>query len=122
MSTKKHAGLAINMRQFKKWIRGLDSGKYAQTQGELENSDGYCCLGVACVLTIPKSKIIIVDDYLMGGLPKEKKYAPKWLKRINSHFKQKTRINLTTLNDDEDFTFSEIATLLELVYIHKMLG
>jgi len=34
----------------KKWVEDLRSGKYKQTDGELKNSDGYCCLGVLCMI------------------------------------------------------------------------
>ena len=30
------------------WIGALKSGEYTQTTGVLQNSEGYCCLGVAC--------------------------------------------------------------------------
>lgn len=33
-----------------KWIEALRSGKYKQSQDALHDSDGYCCLGVACDL------------------------------------------------------------------------
>lgn len=33
-----------------KWADALESGKYPQTTGVLKNGDGYCCLGVACLL------------------------------------------------------------------------
>jgi hypothetical protein len=36
----------------KQWIEALESGKYEQTNGCLQNLEGqYCCLGVACELT-----------------------------------------------------------------------
>jgi hypothetical protein len=33
-----------------KWVAALRSGEYAQTRGFLHDSNGYCCLGVACDL------------------------------------------------------------------------
>lgn len=32
------------------WVAALRSGKYKQTQGNLHDDVGYCCLGVACEL------------------------------------------------------------------------
>ena len=32
----------------KKWIKALESGRYKQTQGNLELDGRYCCLGVLC--------------------------------------------------------------------------
>lgn len=34
----------------KKWVAALRSGEYRQTQGVLKDSNGFCCLGVACDL------------------------------------------------------------------------
>jgi hypothetical protein len=34
----------------KKWISALRSGKYKQAHGALKGRDGYCCLGVLCVV------------------------------------------------------------------------
>jgi len=31
-----------------KWVEALRSGKFAQTQLELHNGSGHCCLGVLC--------------------------------------------------------------------------
>ncbi len=33
-----------------KWIDALRSGEFKQAQGSLKHDDGYCCLGVLCVL------------------------------------------------------------------------
>lgn len=32
----------------KQWIEALKSGKYKQTRKVLGNTEGHCCLGVAC--------------------------------------------------------------------------
>lgn len=37
-----------------KWIEALESGHYSQTHLELQNEDGFCCLGVACDLVDSK--------------------------------------------------------------------
>lgn len=33
-----------------KWIEALRSGKYNQTTGALSDDDGYCCLGILCLI------------------------------------------------------------------------
>jgi hypothetical protein len=33
-----------------RWVAALRSGEYQQTQGVLQNSEGFCCLGVLCDL------------------------------------------------------------------------
>lgn len=35
-----------------KWISALRSGDYKQTEGQLNNSEGLCCLGVLCELAV----------------------------------------------------------------------
>lgn len=47
----------------KKWVRALRSGKYKQATGNLHNSDGYCCLGVACELAIKNGVRVKKEDH-----------------------------------------------------------
>ena len=114
--------MKIDKKDIRKWVRALRSGKYRQGQGQLQDCIGHCCLGVACDVFVPKIKQRRgFDGYLKGNLPDEQKYAPAWLKKIDSHFFKKTNIGLPDLNDEDNFTFNEIADLLELVYIHDAL-
>lgn len=121
--------MRINREQFSKWIKALKSGRYKQTEGELQNECGYCCLGVACKVLIPKSKIELEEEedidgntikgkYLSGAFPNEQTYAPKWLKEINEDFAKKSenKQSLSVLNDEYHYTFKEIAEELEKVY------
>lgn len=39
-----------------RWVEALRSGKYKKTVSSLEDSDGYCCLGVLC--KVSKSKAL----------------------------------------------------------------
>lgn len=114
--------LNINKQQLKKWITALDGGEYPQGKYGLQNINGYCCLGVGCAVTIPK-KLLDLDafGFIDGGVPGSQPAAPKWLIYIDDDFMSKTGESLMGLNDDKGYTFPEIATLLELVYIHKIL-
>jgi len=114
--------MGINRKQFDKWIRALKSGRYKQTIGTLQDEMGYCCLGVACKVLIPKDKLIIREDslgrkFMVGNLPSDQKYAPKWLKSVTNvdiEYKGKCLSEeLTSLNDDMKFSFKEIAKALE---------
>ena len=111
------------LRQLKKWIAALDSGKYPQGAGALQSGIGFCCLGVAVKAIIPKCYQVICgyDNALLGSYPHSQPHAPSWLKEVDSDFNERAGMPLSMLNDDRGFTFSEIATLLELVYIHKIL-
>jgi hypothetical protein len=106
-------------KNIKKWCKALDSGKYKQTRGKLQDSRGYCCLGVACELFNKDHEKI--NGFLSGFLPCYSQNDPEWLTNINVDFNRKTGQPLTHLNDNWGFTFPEIATILELVYIHKIL-
>lgn len=101
--------------------------KWTQTKGRLQDKKGYCCLGVACDLFIPKD-LQIIDSFgrLKFDIPRWQTYAPNWLKEINHDFGDKFEINdenapLIVLNDCLDYNFDEIADLLELVYVHSAL-
>lgn len=126
----------INTRQFKKWIAALDSGEYKQTKYWLQENDQYCCLGVGCKVIIKASELVLAaDGVIKGQRPYDQPSAPLWLKDIDADFESKTGFRLTVLNDYgidysrifegsesiPPFSYTEIATLLELVYIHKML-
>lgn len=118
-----------------KWIDALRFGGYKQTEYTLQDNKGFCCLGVACDIFIPKNKQqkCSFDNYLKGHMPGEQAAAPQWLKQISDDFYEKTGIDLTHLNDGtwlndnkmgdrfEKFTFEEIADLIEAVYIKKVL-
>jgi hypothetical protein len=114
--------MQINIKQFKKWIAALDSGEYRQGGGALQLDFGYCPIGVGCMVTIPKELLYINHEgRLGGGVAEDQPAAPQWLIDIDDDFYQKTGTGLMCLNDDKAFTFPEIATLLELVYVHKIL-
>jgi hypothetical protein len=113
-----------NKEQVQQWVSALRSGKYKQTTGTLQDSNGYCCLGVACDIFIPQHKIQTRFHSLnmCGECPMDQEYSPKWLKRINGHFEKQTGIEIVDLNDRHNFSFDEIADLLEAVYIHEVLN
>jgi hypothetical protein len=116
--------MEINKRQLKKWIAALDSGQYSQSGGVLHNHLGYCCLGVGCRVLIPDELLRFTSGstrFIAGALPDSQPNAPEWLNGINDDFRDKTGRTLSPLNDSGGFSFSELATLLELVYIHKIL-
>lgn len=128
------------LKGIKKTIVALRSGKYKQSTTALQTAKGHCCLGVSCEVNIPKDKQNRNEGLLIGGFPYNQSDAPKWLKRLNTDFFNIIRhggtkgIDLSTLNDTgyldsqeqmiccTALSFSEIADMLELIYIHKALG
>lgn len=105
-------------KQFTKWLKALRSDKYSQTTNTLQNKNGYCCLGVACKVLIPKDQQKLFGDFLEGCMPIRQSCAAEWLKNINADFATKSRSGLAIiqLNDEKKYTFKEIANRLERVY------
>lgn len=118
------------------WIAALRSGEYSQTQHTLNDSAGFCCLGVACKILIPANFQRLNIDYetgesfIDGDTPESQRACPTWLANVDDDFMRRTTAALSSLNDltdkareyvDSSLTFDEIADLLELVYIHRAL-
>lgn len=113
----------ISKKNAQKWIDALRSGEYKQTQGALQNNAGYCCMGVACKIFIPKGKQLM-DEYgrfLLGGVTDSQPNCPKWLYQINDNLHQKMGHGFIGLNDNLNFTFDEIADCIQAVYIEGAL-
>jgi len=114
--------LKPSKKNIRKWVDALRSGEYKQTTGSLHDADGYCCLGVACKVFIPAEKLKKDEDGCIHGfMPLDQNYAPRWLTFINKDFDRLTEAELTALNDECEFSFDEIADLLQAVYIEKVL-
>ena len=107
-------GVEIPKQQFDDWITDLRSGKYRQGKNALkEPYKGYCCLGVAMKTLNVKCT---PGDMREASLPNEIISTPQWLRDINSDFREKTGEYLSSLNDEKDFKFNEIADALEITY------
>jgi len=57
------------------WIKALRSGKYKQGDGYLfhKETNSYCCLGVACKITMPRAKIELIH-FIDGDIVSHKLY------------------------------------------------
>lgn len=118
----------INPIQFKKWVQALRSGKFKQGKNSLQDKNGgYCCLGVACKVIIPERKLAkyttCKNEKCLVGVSPLSQPSPKWLKLINDDVRLKTdgETNLMKLNDSLDYSFDDIADVLELIYVHGAL-
>lgn len=114
-------------KEFLKWIEALRSGKYPQGKNSLQSAKGYCCLGVACVILIPKNKLVIgSDNRLRYSFPYQQIHAPDWLKQINDNFMlHSSRViqsfrSLFELNDKLNYTFTQIADILMETYKEEL--
>jgi len=128
--TKLLDGTPINKKEFLTWIKGLRSGKYSQTIGVLNNSAGFCCLGVACDLIIPPEKLHKDPVFIVGVIPGAQAGSPEWLKRIDRDVMVRNRMlgfsmyhdsllcsSLTSVNDLGLYSFEDIANILEDIYV-----
>lgn len=122
-------------KDIQKWIDALRSGLYKQGRGHLQTKKGYCCLGVACDIFIPKERQIRDAQWLLTGDTPYQQYAPYWLTTIsanitskvnpgvpNSHVATGDYIYVPEWNDKYKYTFDEIADILQAIYIEKVLG
>jgi hypothetical protein len=114
-----------------KWIEALESGKYKQTKGALKDSKGHCCLGVLCELAVVEnmatfiSKRNIFDQYQYtsiddtndvkdGVLPKS---VMDWAgMKTDYGYRGNNGRDLFILNDDEGYSFIEIAEVIRKEY------
>jgi hypothetical protein len=114
------------IKETRKWCKALRSGEYKQGTGRLQKGDSFCCLGVACKEFIPEehiefSAITYKGIKVMGGsVASCQPHSPKWLRRVSSIVSKFTDVGLTTLNDDVNLTFDEIADILEAIFIYNV--
>lgn len=109
------------------WLKALRSGKYVQGRGTLQTSyNSFCCLGVLCDIAV-KNKVIPDPkaqrfEYAYGAameegvLPEEVRLWAGLSDNNPSILAGDDRPNqydLSELNDDREYTFSEIADLIE---------
>ena len=107
-------------QDIEKWVKALRSEKYNQTRGTLQDSRGYCCLGVACKELIPENKLSFLNGIMWGELPGEQNCAPEWLIEIDDLVSYKSGHPLTSMNDEYCFSFDQIAEILEDLFIKEL--
>lgn len=94
----------MNKALKRRWVKALRSGDYPQTQGALKTDAGFCCLGVLCELQHSvASSWAWADANAPGGID------PVFVKGLTA---EDIDI-LIAANDDERWTFAEIADYVE---------
>lgn len=86
----------------KLWLAALRSGKYKQTKGQLKDSKGHCCLGVASELAVQQGIVKKFRHSDTGLMPKVK----KWLGLTDQY----GLFDVTVVNDDGEY-FDSLAVL-----------
>lgn len=104
----------------KKWVERLRKNDLKQSRHELQTVDGYCCLGVACVVyeeeTGERLARHINDLYNGSCLRYEMECVKKWLglKTDLGHFLMDgKKTSLANLNDHKRLNFNQIADIIE---------
>jgi len=101
----------------KKWVKALRSGKYKQTTCTLQDEEGFCCLGVGCVvfeeetgIPLPTNKNGFYND---GNLSSDFTVVKDWLGLSSDEGRFGTDSSLVKLNDNCGFSFEQIADVIE---------
>jgi hypothetical protein len=108
------------IKNLKKWVEALRSGKYRQTTGRLKKKlpgkhVGYCCLGVACkVLGVKHDRLgnLLPDEAqeMLGTNSRGTIPGPHKFRASGYH-------DLWELNDHLYMSFKEIADVIEEKFI-----
>lgn len=103
-----------------KWVEALRSGDYKQGKSQLAFNDKYCCLGVLCELAfqegiVEKTK---TDESNSTYYDNDWAYLPKkvmaWSGIRNNSGAPLSGTALSVLNDEENYTFDQIADVIDL--------
>lgn len=130
--------IQINKEQFDEWLDALRSGDFKQGYQCLKRMDGgeqsHCCLGVLC--EVMEYEQIVGTNYVtylydgkeasetlpigngtdfstVGFLPKCYNWSSEQQQKFDKVSKSGSSVSLTELNDSGEFTFKEIAEIIE---------
>jgi hypothetical protein len=107
----------MNKEIANKWAAALRSGKYEQTTQTLQDGEGFCCLGVLCKLAESNGVNITTNDGILEGNDLSDQNATvNWsdIQSCNGEFGHWD--NLAELNDEEGYSFNQIADIIEKYY------
>lgn len=101
----------------REWVRDLRSGEFPQGKRQLQSSEGFCCLGVACKTyeRVTGNQIARHDDgRVLGFYLDSQDGVQQWLGLLTHQgvFGTDATQALSVLNDNGS-TFAEIADFIE---------
>jgi hypothetical protein len=101
-----------------RWVAELRSGKYRQTMNRLEDNQGMCCLGVAASIFIPETREpregrCFAYDNHTGEAPPILQRILRLRGSTGEYDDGRSGSCLTSLNDDDQLSFAEIADFIE---------
>ena len=118
----------MNQQIKQQWIKALRSGEYQQTQEQLRDHHGYCCLGVLCDLygkanpngSWKKENNLFhfetfKNEYEYSTLPQS---VSEWagLGGVDNpvvEYGEEKVVAISDLNDKEQLPFNQIAAIIE---------
>jgi hypothetical protein len=105
----------MNKEYKEKWVEALRSGEYKQGTRYLKHGDEYCCLGVLCDTVDPDNAMDWKDR---RDLPVEMQHkvglsATGIVTMHNGNDGNTYSSTLAYLNDWDEYTFEEIADVIE---------
>jgi hypothetical protein len=99
-----------------KWVAALRNGDYTQTQRELRNESGFCCLGVLCDLHSKETETEWSNNMYLGVQVHLPIKVKEWSKvSLINKIKVSINNNYDSLAEHNDAgkTFLEIADAIE---------
>jgi len=104
----------VNKDAVQKWVDELIFGNHPQTSDELYDSEGYCGLGVACLVYGKENGLEIGEvihglDYQFGYVPTK---VQKWL-GIDGEIEQE----VIRMNDTEEVSLPDIGVYIRDRYL-----
>lgn len=98
----------LTKEEILEWTKALRSGKYNQTQGQLCDGNGYCCLGVLAEHVYGYKTNYLKTNQGEGGPNKVYQRFRKESKDLGLDIDE-----LVALNDDDKLDFNSIADYIE---------
>lgn len=102
------------------WVAALRSGKYKQTIGNLRDTRGFCCLGVACDIAgleaVPSADGSWFSYEDEGSILPDS--AKEWLGVLEGDPRSANDDVYSVLNDEEELAFEQIADHFERYGFH----
>jgi len=102
-----------------KWVKALRSGEYTQTANNLQYGARHCCLGVLCEIGSKEGLSVRTTDNgdIVGTSLNSQKSIKDWsgMKTKSGGYTEKNgeTVYLTDLNDEKEYTFEQIADVIE---------
>ncbi len=92
-----------------KWTAALRSGKYEQTNEELYDGNGFCCLGVACVIAGHQKWRLKGHPWPSKAIKSVR--VPDEIKTYDGSYSLVAK--LADLNDNNGYSFNQIADWID---------